>query len=158
MASFKSFLALLFSASIIGCSAIPANDEIKANHFRFVNFKSDTGALLEYVHLMCFRKKPTEWTEPKQFEAGEHSLWVKANISRLDFANSKTEAFVNFKVKLEANKTYTLKRKLEGQKILMWIVDVETGQAVSEVLEGELKKEPIYLGNKRIKTCRSGTI
>ncbi|WP_231612837.1 hypothetical protein [Pseudoalteromonas sp. NZS11_1] len=107
---------------------------------------------------MCFNKKPTQWAEPKQYISGEHDLWVKASVSNPDVLNSQKEAFVNFNVNLDSDKSYMLNRKREGDKISIWIQEVETGTVVSQVLTDELSR-PLQIDNElRKRQCRSGSI
>lgn len=141
-----------------GCSILPLKANIKENHFRFENFKRDNGPDIEYVHLMCFHKKETFWAEPKQYISGKHDLWVKASISKRGIANSSKEAFVNFDVNLAANKSYMINRKIENNKISMWLQEVDTGIKVSSIKVAELKRPLLVEKNLRRKQCESGTV
>lgn len=108
--------AFTLGVTLLGCSNLPIKTDIKEDHFRLENFKREQGVDLEYVHLMCFKKRPTQWAEPKQYISGEHDLWVKASVSNPDVLNSQKEAFVNFNVNLDSNKSYMLNRKGMGIK------------------------------------------
>ncbi len=158
MKNLKLFLISALSLSALGCTVLPIKVEVKEQHFRFENFKRDKTSTLEYVHLMCYRKKPTSWTQPKQYLGGEHDLWVKASISKRHIPNSKKEAFVNFKVNLEPGKSYMLNRKVDDDKISLWIQEVDTGLGVSEVLSTELKQPLLVEYNLRKKQCESGSV
>ncbi|PKH91431.1 hypothetical protein CXF76_11710 [Pseudoalteromonas sp. 78C3] len=150
--------AFTLGVTLLGCSNLPIKTDIKEDHFRLENFKREQGVDLEYVHLMCFNKKPTQWAEPKQYISGEHDLWVKARVSNPDVLNSQKEAFVNFNVNLDSDKSYMLNRKREGDKISIWIQEVETGTVVSQVLTDELSR-PLQIDNElRKRQCRSGSI
>ena len=75
-----------------------------------------------------------------------------------DVLNSQKEAFVNFNVNLDSDKSYMLNRKREGDKISIWIQEVETGTVVSQVLTDELSR-PLQIDNElRKRQCRSGSI
>ncbi|WP_426357400.1 hypothetical protein ACPUVO_15680 [Pseudocolwellia sp. HL-MZ19] len=158
MKNLKLLLISTLSVVSISCSTLPLKAEIKDNHFRFENFKRDNSSKLEYVHLMCFHKKPISWVEPKQYLSGEHDLWVKASISERDIPNSTKEAFVNFKVKLESNKSYMLNRKIVDDKISLWIQEVDTGIGVSDVLISDLKNPLIIDDSLRKRQCKSGSV
>lgn len=158
MKNLKLLLISTLSVASMGCSTLPFKTEIKDNHFRFENFKRDRSSKLEYVHLMCFHKKPVAWAEPKQYLSGEHDLWVKASISESNIPNSTKEAFVNFKVKLESNKSYMLNRKIVDDKISIWIQEVDTGIGVSEVLTSDLKNPLIIDDFLRKRQCESGSV
>ncbi len=158
MKNFKLILISALSVASVSCSTLPLMTEIKENHFRLENFKRDKGSKLQYVHLMCFHKKPTAWAEPKQYLSGEHDLWVKASISKRDILNSTKEAFVNFKVKLESGKSYMLNRKIVDDKISIWIQDADTGVIVSDIVASELNSSQITNDSLRERQCKSGSV
>jgi hypothetical protein len=158
MRNLKLILILVLSVTSLGCGVLPIKSEVKNNNFRLENFKRDKGSELEYVHLMCFQKKPTTWAQPKQYLSGEHDLWVKASISYRNIPNSTKEAFVHLKVKLEPNKNYMLNRKVVDDKISIWIQEVETGLGVSEVMLAELKRPLLIERNLRKTQCEAGSI
>lgn len=158
MRNLKILLVSALSVASIACSTLPLKTEIKENHFRFENFKSDKASELEYIHLMCFRKKPTKWAEPKQYLSGEHDLWVKASVSERDVLNSSKEAVVNFKVKLESGKSYVLNRKIVDDKISIWIQEIDTGVKVSNVITTNLETPLIFDDLLRKRQCKSGSI
>ncbi|XQW86361.1 hypothetical protein ACOYR1_06450 [Thalassotalea piscium] len=158
MKNLKLLLIPILSATLLSCCLAPIKAEVKENHFRLENFKRDKGSKVEYVHLMCFQKKPTEWAEPKQYLSGEHDLWVKASISEPDLINSTKEAFVDFKVKLAPNKSYMLNRKLVDDKISIWIQEVDTGAVVSDVITSKLSRPPIIDDILRKRQCQSGSV
>ena len=158
MKNLKLLLISTLSVVSLGCSVLPIKAEVKENHFRLENFKRDKSSQLEYVHLMCFHKKPTTWAEPKQYLSGEHDVWVKASISNRNIPNSTKEAFVNFKVKLESNKSYMLNRKIADDKISLWIQEVDTGLGVSDVVTSDLENPLIIDEFLRKRQCKSGSV
>jgi len=158
MKNLKLLLIPALCVAAIGCSTLPLKTEIKENHFRFENFKRDNNSTLEYVHLMCFHKKPTTWAEPKQYLSGEHDLWVKASLSTRNISNSTKEAFVNFKVKLESSKSYMLNRKIVDDKISLWIQEVDTGVGVSDIITADLENPLIIDDFLRKRQCKSGSV
>ena len=158
MKNLKWILLIAVSVTSVSCSVFPIKAVVKENHFRLENFKRDKGPTQEYIHLMCFHKKPIKWREPYQYLSGEHDLWVKASISRRGIPSSRREAFVNFKVNLESGKSYMLNRQIEGDKIKIWIQDVDTGLGVSETLYADLNRPKIIEFNLRKKQCESGSI
>ncbi|TWX47206.1 hypothetical protein [Colwellia hornerae] len=142
----------------MSCSNFPVKAEVKENHFRFENFKRDNSSTLEYVYLMCSHQKLTGWAEPKQYVSGFHDLWVKASISERYVPTSRRVAFVNFKVHLDANKSYMLNRQVVDDKVSLWIQDVDSGLSVSDVLTSDLKN-PLWIVNSlRKKQCESGSV
>lgn len=158
MKNVKLLLIIVLSISSMGLSIFPIKAVIKEGHFRFENFKRDQSEKLEYIHLMCFHQKPTTWTEPKQYLSGKHDLWVKASISNRDIPNSTKEAFVNFQVELESNKSYMLNRKVADDKISIWIQEVDTGLGVSDVVTTDLKRPKLIDDFLRKKQCKSGSV
>jgi len=156
MKNSKWFLTCFVSMFLSGCSILPLKKEIEINHFRFENFKQDVGEPSELVYLMCFKKRPTSWAEPKQYLGGEHELWVEANVSTSPMNNK--EAFVFFQVKLDPGKSYRLNRKIEGEKISIWIQNSESALRVSEIITTDLNV--VALGKKvfRQKRCKAGSI
>ena len=140
------------------CGFLPIKADVKDGHFRFENFKRTKSPDKELVHLMCHAKKPTSWTQPKQYQAGEHDLWVKAQVYRDNTPASEKHAFANFKVNLEQGKSYMLNRKLEGEHISLWIQEVDTGVSVSDVVVAQLKQPLAEERQLRLNQCRSGTI
>ena len=158
MKNLNLVLVSALSMVALGCSVFPIKAQVEENHFRFENFKRDKGLDLEYVHLMCYLKRPVSWAEPKQYEAGEHNLWVRADVSNRSFDDSTKEAIVNFKVKLESDKSYMLNRKITDDKIAIWIQEVDTGLVVSEILTPELKKPLLVDYSLRKDQCESGSV
>jgi hypothetical protein len=156
---------LFISSFLIGCSVLPIKAKVKDNHFRLENLKRDKWSPFEHVYLMCFNKRATSWNTPKQYQSGEHDLWVKATISDRSISNrglpnSYKEAFVNFKVKLDSGISYMINRKIIEDNIAVWIQEVDTGRTVSEVLitkfEYPLPSVKDYKLSK--KRCESGSI
>ncbi|WP_231616566.1 hypothetical protein [Pseudoalteromonas sp. SWN29] len=58
--------AFTLSVTVLGCSNLPIKTDIKEDHFRFENFKREQGVEREYVNLMCYNKKPTQWANTDQ--------------------------------------------------------------------------------------------
>ncbi|MEP1448724.1 MAG: hypothetical protein ABJK37_21640 [Paraglaciecola sp.] len=116
---FKFNLSLILILSLTGCSLFPFETAIKENHFRFENFKRDVGDDLEFVYLMCSHKKPIGWEQPKQYESGEHNLWVMVETYQRDIPISYKVAVVNFDVNLQADKSYMLNRKIVKRKAFL---------------------------------------
>ena len=158
MNNFKHLLVVLVSIFLVSCGILPFKSEIKENHFRFENFKRSVGSPVESIRLMCFRKKPARRTEPKQYLSGEHSLWVEAYVSNQSPSIGSKTAFALFKVKLGSGKSYMLNRKIEGDKISIWIQESDTGLRVSGVVTTDLKIGQIDNNNLRVKRCRTSTI
>ena len=158
MKNCQLLLIPLLSLTLLGCSVLPIKAEIKADHFRFENFKRDKETQLEYIHLMCFHKKPTTWDEPKQYLEGEHNLWVRASIARRDIPYSQREAFVNFKVKLAADKSYMLNRKIVDDNISLWIQEVDTGISVSKVLTTDFSRPLVAQEHLSRRKCLTGSV
>lgn len=153
-------MLVLFASSmfLLACTAVPFKASVKEDHFRFENFKRTKGTNIEYVNLMCFHKKPTTWSEPKQYLGGEHNLWVQASFSKRNIPNSTKVAFVNFKVDLEPNKSYMLNRKTEDDKVSIWIQEVDTGISVSDVVTTDLRNPYVIDEPKRRKQCKTSTV
>lgn len=158
MKNFKCFLTCSVCFFFAGCGVLPIEREIKVNHFRFENFKQDVSSPSEFIHLMCYRKRPTSWTEPKQYLNGDHELWVEANISDPASSTGDKEAFVFFKVKLDSGKSYMLNRKIEDEKISIWIQESESGHKVSEVITTDLKRAVFGKRAFRKKRCKGSSI
>ena len=156
MTVFKYLFTCFTGMVLAGCSILPLEREIKANHFRFENLKQDIGEPSELIYLMCFRKRPTFWTNPKQYLAGEHELWVEANISTSPMNNK--EAFVFFKVKLDSGKSYMLNRKIEGERISIWIQESESALKVSEVITTDLNIAGLGKTTFRKNRCKAGSV
>ncbi len=152
------FITSVLSVFLFGCSTLPFQAEVKDEHFRLENFKDDKGKDIDYVYLNCFHKRPTAWSEPKQFEAGEHDLWVRAVTARRGVGNSKKEAFVNFKMELEAGKSYMFNRKFTDDEASIWIQESASGKVVSDVLTAKLRTPLIIDDNLRKTQCESGSV
>ena len=154
----KVILTLMLLIFIYNSNAAPLTDAIKTEHFRFENFQQDRRKNIEYVYLMCHRKKVTPYIYAKQMLAGDHNLWVRATSSRRGVKNSIKEAIVNFKVNLAAGKNYQLNREKKDGKIAIWIQDIETGEIVSDVIKTKLKIRLIVDERLRRKQCQSGSV
>ncbi|TMO06951.1 hypothetical protein [Pseudoalteromonas sp. S558] len=153
------YLLILTSLSfLIGCQSFPIKVDIKDNNFRFENFAFDKGKNREYVFLMCNSKSPTNWHQARQYESGEHILWVKAVIGERDFQSSIKNAFVKFEINLKPNKRYILNRKIDGDNIFIWIEDENTRQIASNVKQAKLKKQLIIEDRLRKEQCLEGSI
>jgi len=146
------------TALLVSCSLFPIKTEIQEGHFRFENFKRDKGLDREYVYLLCYRKKPSDWFEPRQYIAGEHVLWVKAHTNKRSVKNSAKEAYVNFDIKLLPDKSYMLNREIDKNSISIWIQETETGNVVSEVKTVDLERPFLMQELHDKKMCDSSTI
>ncbi len=153
-----NILLLCLSGALISCSHFPVKTQVKENHFRLENFTAERGTKSEQVYLMCFHKRPTEWSAPKQYLAGEHQLWVKASIEDRGLGQDVKEAFVQFKVKLDAGKSYMLNRSIEDDLISLWIQETDTGVKASDVIVTQLKQPLLIEENLRKTQCREGSV
>ncbi|MBV1911784.1 MAG: hypothetical protein KUG78_21000 [Kangiellaceae bacterium] len=149
-----SILSLILSS----CGVLPIATDIKEDHFRLENFTKTKGQNREYVQLMCFKQRPTAWSIPRQYMAGQHSLWVKARISKKGFPGATEEAYVNFNVKLDSGKSYRLNREVDGGNISLWIQDLDTGNRASNLIVAELKRPPVVDERLTREKCESSTI
>jgi hypothetical protein len=154
----KVILISLFILALSGCGIFPIQAVIKENHFRLENFKRDVTDDVEYVYLMCANKKPTTWFEPRQHISGEHDLWVKVKTLNRTIPHSTRVAIVNFKVDLDADKSYMLNRKIVDGKVSLWIQEVDTGLGVSDVLIANLKRPLLTDYHHSVKQCSSGSV
>lgn len=150
-----SSISLLFLSA---CANLQPAATIKEGHFRFENFYMAHKNPNELVFLACFRKKKSEWIQARQFEAGEHDLWVSAVTQLPSVKNSKKSVYLNFKVKLEANKNYRLNSTRNEGDISVWIENKETGEMVTEVQTGELRPDLFTDVREQYKNCRAGTV
>jgi hypothetical protein len=154
----KFNLSLILILSLSGCGIFPIETAIKENHFRFENFKRDVSDDLEYVYLMCSHEKPIGWEQAKQYESGQHDLWVMIETLQRDIPISHRVAVVKFNVNLQADNSYMLNRKIVKRKALLWIQEVDTGLIVSEILMADLKQPLSYNFLEKRKQCKTGSV
>lgn len=152
----NNIAGLALAMTLLGCGVLPIKSEIKENHFRFENFKIDVGSQEEYVYLMCFHKKPTSWQQPKQYPAGDHNLWIKADISNND--RQHKEAYAQFKLHLDAGKSYMVNRKINDEKISMWIQEVDTGLRISDIVTTDLERPSLKADVDNKARCKLASI
>ena len=158
MKSLSLFVSSVLVSVLAGCSTLPMTAQVEDGKFRFENFKMIKGSQNESVHLMCYLHKPTGWSQPKQYEAGKHLLWVKANVENDSIENSTKSAYASLNVELEANKSYMLNRERDGDKISLWVQEVDTGVRVSDIVVTDLKKPLISDYSLRRNQCKAGTV
>lgn len=155
----KLFLAIVASTLYLtGCGILPIEAKVEKDHFRFENFENDIDDEPVYAFLLCYKSQPTFWNTPKQYEAGEHNLWVKAYTYKRGVRNSVKQAITRFDISLNEGKSYALKTKLDGKNIDLWIQESDSGEIVSEVVTKKLEY-PLHrddlLNRKR---CVEGSI
>ncbi|MCF7499864.1 hypothetical protein [Pseudoalteromonas sp. L1] len=151
--------SLVVSAVLMtACSALPIKKDIDEGKFRVENFQYEHGKQRDYVYLMCNSKSVSAWEQARQYEAGEHVLWVKAVISERDFPSSEKNAFARFDMNFKEGGNYTLNREVKGDKISIWFADKETGNQASEVITKELKRPLVIEDQLRKKQCLEGTV
>lgn len=129
----------LFTGFLSGCEVLPIQTEIKQDHFRFQNFVQNVQPDHEYIFLACHRHQPTGWSVAKQYPAGAHNIWIKAEKFDDELTGQPKVAYFNVKTTLEAGKSYMPIRKIDGKKITLWIQEVDSGKRVSDKLESELR-------------------
>lgn len=148
-------LNILVLGLLASCSQLPV--VVKDNHYRFENFRTNDKDPEEFVILMCFRKKPTSWSEPKQFLSGKQNLWLRAIIKGNANQYLPKEAVANFNVTLDAGKNYMANREIQQNNISLWIQEVESGVIVSDIITKELVY-PTFKGNLRKKQCKTSSV
>jgi len=152
----KTFSLLLVAAVSFSCSNMKAPKKIDEGKFRFQNFEVLSGPQLESIRLLCYRKKPSDWFGARQYEAGEHKLFVRAEIE------PRRQAYVSFNVKLAAGHNYILNRTIEGESISIWIEDIDSGLTVSTTETTQLElinnHKHFYYTNKEKKACEKSSI
>lgn len=141
-----------------GCSAYQIKADVDEGKFRFVNFEKERGKQFEYIHLMCRYKRPIEWDLPKQYQAGNHQLWVKAQIYQNGMSIREKNAFVKFDVTLKADLSYKLNRSFDDNKISIWIEEEKSKNIVSQIITTELLSPLLIEKSLRTQQCESGTI
>jgi hypothetical protein len=148
----------ILSLIIAGCSAYQIKASVEDGKFRFVNFEKEKGKQFEYIHLMCLYQRPIEWNLPKQYQAGKHLLWVKAQIYQKGIRSSEKNAFVKFDITLNEGISYKLNRSFKENKISIWIEEEKTKNIVSEVITSDLLKPLLVEKSIRTSQCENGTI
>lgn len=143
---------------LLGFSVFTKDPTVKDNHFRFENFKREISSTLEYVYLLCSHKKVTHWTQAKQYQSGAHDLWVKASTVKSGIPSTRKETYVNFKVTLDAGKSYMLNREINNDDIALWIQEIETGIKVSPIISSKLDYPRFKNENDAKYRCKAGTI
>ncbi|TWX52431.1 hypothetical protein [Colwellia hornerae] len=154
----KFTIITALSLILAGCSAYQIKADVDEGKFRFVNFEKERGKQFEYIHLMCLYKRPIEWNLPRQYQAGNHQLWVKAQIYQNGMRNSEKNAFVKFDISLDAGLSYKLNRSFEDNKISIWIEEEKSKNIVSEIITTELIKPLFVEKSLRTQQCETGTI
>jgi hypothetical protein len=154
----RNLTHIITSLLIVSCATLPIKKEIADGKFRIENFQSETGKQREYVYLMCHRKSESGWTQARQYDAGEHSLWVKAVVSDRDFPSAEKNAFVRFDMDFQEGGNYLLNRKIDDDNISVWITNKDTGLQVSEIITEELKRPLIIEDQLRKKQCSEGSV
>jgi len=154
--------------SLAGCSNLPLKTSIKENHFRIENLRKEHGNTIELAYLMCYRKKPVKWTEPKQYIAGKHELWVHAvsgihtdhykSLTTSVFPKQRRDAYVKFNVDLAPSVNYMLNANVEDDKVSVWIEDAKSGERVSSVQVAKLDQPHIFEETRVRDMCKSSTI
>jgi len=154
----KSSIAMILGTALVisACGVLPFKAGITEGHSRVVNLSVSTGEVVEKVYLMCHRKRPREWVQSSQLEAGQHDVWVKANVADIDLGIKN--AVVNFKVNLEAGKSYALNKERKGNKIAIWIEEGASSTVVSEIVVGDLRHPQVYPERELIRQCSLGTV
>lgn len=158
MFKLKIFILILAAFTVTSCSVFSSEITIQENHFRFENFKRDRSSLLESVYLMCHLKRPSTWTQARQYVSGEHNLWVKVKTYESDKPNSLKIAYANFKVNLKSGGNYMLNRVMKDDKISVWIQEVDSGTKVSSIKTVDMKYPRFDEKHASKSRCRSGTV
>ncbi len=156
----KCLLTLLLSLSItviLGCSVLSTQVEVKEDHFRFENFIRNIKFEKEYIYLACHRQRPIGWDNPRQYVAGEQNLWITAAFDDSNTMKLLKTAHFNFKVNLESGKSYMPNREINGDRISVWIQEVDSGARVSEVQEANLEIQLSEYVKSR-KQCTTSTV
>jgi hypothetical protein len=156
MKKFTLLLAAVGSVAVSACSTITSEPQVRDGSVRLENLRLKEPDNVTNVYLMCYKKRPTGWNEPKQYKAGQHELWVKAVVKSP--SNGNKELVTRFNVNLAAGNSYTLSRKLDGDNISIWLQNSNTGEVVSDVISAELKMALTYDDNVSQKQCKSSTI
>jgi len=159
----KKTFAALSTATLIaltGCTQLSGPFGVSENEVRFENFKRDGNQdIHSFVHLACQNNKLLGWHEPRKFESGQHSLYVRAATNHRNADNSLKQAYLNFEVYLEGGKSYMLNRELDGDNAMkVWIQEVDTGVGVGEVKTVSLDK-PFNKNERQHRAqCSAGTV
>jgi hypothetical protein len=155
----KFTIITALSLILAGCSAYQIKADVDEGKFRFVNFEKERGKQFEYIHLMCLYKRPIEWNLPKQYKAGNHQLWVKAQIYQNGMSIREKNAFVKFDVTLKAGLSYKLNRSFDDDNnISIWIEEEQSKNIVSEIITTELLRPLLIEKSLRTEQCESGSI
>lgn len=157
MMKYLKYLPLILITGLnFSCSNFQIPNKIDEEKFRFENFQVLKGPQLELVSLMCYRKKISDWYGARQYEAGDHTLLVKAEVE------TKRQAYVTFNVNLAAGHNYILNRTIEGENISIWIEDIDSGMKVSTIETAQLElyrnHKSMYYTKEEKKACEGSSI
>lgn len=157
---FLNFITISYLIITLGaCVNIPIKKDIKAGYFRIKNFQYEKGRQRDYVYLMCNRKSPSKWVTARQYESGQHALWIKASVGHRDFPSATKDAYIMFNVELKAGKNYQLNRQVIDENILIWIEEQSgTDRIVVDSAKAELKRPLLIYERLRKEQCSQGTI
>lgn len=155
----KHLITLLLLCNLLACAMSPFNNDIKQGHFRIENTSYDNSqGRTEYVYLMCHKHKPATWVTARQYPAGKHNIWVKATYQEANNHNSYQVAFANFNLTLPAGGNYQLAHTIHDESISIWLQDINTLSAKSEVVTAKLTRNNIANSTKLINQCKQGTV
>ena len=152
-----AFLLPIFTLG--GCAHLPFEKEVNPGHFRLENYSYDhMNDSIEYIYTLCHQHKPTSWIAARQYPAGTHNIWVKATFQEVGIWHSYREAFVNFEMTFPEGGNYQWVSKIDQGNISIWLQDVDTHEASSEIITTPLKRHNIGDNGKIIQQCKEGSV
>jgi hypothetical protein len=142
----------------VGCSVLPIPIQVKADHFRLENFVEDSGGKTTQVYSMCHLQRPTSFKSARQYEAGQHSVWVTSLVSKNGLPSGTRAAYAHFEADFAAGKNYRIAQTAQNGQVSIWIEEIESGNKVTPIVAAKMKASLPNYHEIRRDRCEQGSV
>lgn len=151
---------LIASLSVImlaGCSAMSSNDLDSEWRLRSTRQERLDDTLL--VYSACYRGKPTEFIQSRDFEPGEHTIIAKLSQTFEPLKSKPRQTYVTLNGTFSQGEIYNFAVDVSGNDATIYIVNSETDEAVTNKVKTRLDVLTLpELESRNRQRCKASTI
>lgn len=126
-----TFWAVIVFSSLSACSSFPIGNSPE-NSWRLQSFLDQGLSETIKVYSYCYKGKVSQYLPSREYKEGTHSVVARIVKYYLDVESKPRDAFVTLTGDFKNGQTYVFQTNQKEDKAELWIVNLETGEPVTE--------------------------
>jgi len=154
---FTAICTVVLASNVIASVQSDRKNDLVKSKITLENSWNPKGDESYSVFLMCYNQRPAKGRHITQVESGEQELWVKAVVEH-GMTSSKKIFVTLLNASLTSSEGYLINYKKHDNDISVWVEDRASGEIVSDVQRGKLRRPLTAPYSVRRRQCQSSTV